>query len=356
MYSTPDAQLALSSAQNNDLTQRKRQMDALHGRLGDQRDKAQKLREACEGFESIFLQKMWEQMRATVPDDGYLHSKEEKFWQSMFDQELAKKMASAGGIGLGDMLFDQLSVTLLDVSRVSAPGKVDQTAPLRPLHPAQQHPEPLSPLTPLPIMAPSTKDIYTPLDEARITVNEPDTFGGLYDLASAVAAFSINDAVAAEAATEAEFPAPVIIPANPAALQPVETTVAPTGPPAVAEAAARQASLSEDGSHEAIMRRLAEIARAARAPQSDIDLLSGRAATTNQAKTAGLSADETAAAIPAEPADRFTASRLGNPERARSPQHNPVPDAPIVQRAANSTSGPRMQHPSARRREPMPEI
>lgn len=82
--------------------------------------KAKKLREACEGFESIFIQRMWQEMRNTLPKEGLLHSREEHFWQDMYDQELAKKMSSAGGIGLADMMYAQLSRSLGDASRVAA--------------------------------------------------------------------------------------------------------------------------------------------------------------------------------------------------------------------------------------------
>ena len=83
-------------------------------------DKEKKLRESCEGFESIFIQKMWEQMRATIPESGLLKGREEKFWQSMYDQELAKTMAGAGGIGLADMMYEQLSRSLRSASKSAA--------------------------------------------------------------------------------------------------------------------------------------------------------------------------------------------------------------------------------------------
>lgn len=82
--------------------------------------KAKKLREACEGFESIFIQKMWEDMRKTLPKSTLLHGREEQFWQGMYDQELAKKMTSVGGIGLADMMYAQLSRNLGDRSRQTA--------------------------------------------------------------------------------------------------------------------------------------------------------------------------------------------------------------------------------------------
>lgn len=109
-------------ATQNDLVRRKLEMDSLRKRLGDVKSKEEKLRESCEGFEAIFLQKMWEQMRKTVPKEGYLHSKDEEMYQSLFDVELCKKMAGAGGIGLADMLYEQLSQQLVNSGRTTTPG------------------------------------------------------------------------------------------------------------------------------------------------------------------------------------------------------------------------------------------
>ena len=84
------------------------------------REKDKKLRSACEGFESIFIQKMWEQMQNTVPKEGLMHSRDEKTWQSMYDQELAKEMTRAGGIGLADMMYEQLSRNLRSATACTA--------------------------------------------------------------------------------------------------------------------------------------------------------------------------------------------------------------------------------------------
>ena len=92
----------------------------LGGKNIDPAQKEKKLRESCEGFESIFIQKMWEEMRKTLPKSTLLHGKEEQFWQGMYDQELAKKMTSAGGIGLADMMYAQLSRGLASASRTTA--------------------------------------------------------------------------------------------------------------------------------------------------------------------------------------------------------------------------------------------
>ena len=95
-------------------------MEAVKKNLMPPVDKEKKLRDACEGFESIFIQKMWEQMRATIPEGNFLKGREEKFWQSMYDQELAKTMAGAGGIGLADMMYEQLSRSLSSASKHTA--------------------------------------------------------------------------------------------------------------------------------------------------------------------------------------------------------------------------------------------
>ncbi|HCG04901.1 MAG TPA: peptidase M23 [Desulfovibrio sp.] len=133
MTAPVDPKLATAASAQHELTQRKLEMDALRKRLRNDPSKEQKLREACEGFESIFVQKMWEQMRATLPKEGYLHSKEEEMWQSMYDQELAKKMTSAGGIGLADMIYEQLSTRLSDASRTTAPSSVREPVPVKPV-------------------------------------------------------------------------------------------------------------------------------------------------------------------------------------------------------------------------------
>lgn len=75
----------------------------------DQATKEKELRKAAEGFEAIFIQKMWDEMRASLPKNGLHHSKEEEYWQSMYSQELGKSMASVGGIGLADMMVEQMT-------------------------------------------------------------------------------------------------------------------------------------------------------------------------------------------------------------------------------------------------------
>ncbi|WP_165065297.1 rod-binding protein [Desulfovibrio sp. ZJ200] len=124
--STPltSARISPEAAQNEnarrELQGRLAGLGDLNGRKLSPEQKARKLREACEGFESVFIQKMWQEMRNTLPKGGLLQGREEKFWQDMYDQELSKKMTSAGGIGLADMMYAQLSRNLVSASRSAA--------------------------------------------------------------------------------------------------------------------------------------------------------------------------------------------------------------------------------------------
>ncbi len=100
----------MTSSSEQNMQMQKRSLETLGEQDLDEAKRA-KLRSASEGFEAIFIQRMWEQMRENVPKDGLMTSKDEKFWQSMYDQELSKSMASAGGIGLADMMMEQLDNT-----------------------------------------------------------------------------------------------------------------------------------------------------------------------------------------------------------------------------------------------------
>jgi flagellar protein FlgJ len=68
-----------------------------------------KLREACQGFEAMFLGIVLKEMRDTVPkDELFGESNEKEIMQSMLDEARVQEMAKAGGMGLGDMLYEQL--------------------------------------------------------------------------------------------------------------------------------------------------------------------------------------------------------------------------------------------------------
>lgn len=67
------------------------------------------LRDATDQLEAVFIQMMMKTMRNSVPETKgiFKKSEAEKMFSEMLDDEYAKKMSEAGGIGISDMLFDQ---------------------------------------------------------------------------------------------------------------------------------------------------------------------------------------------------------------------------------------------------------
>ncbi len=78
-----------------------------------------KLKEACSEFESIFMHQMLKEMRKTAnPKNSLVYGGQaEEIFSDMLDQERAKGMK----IGLGDMMFRQLSQSI--ISTTSKPHK-----------------------------------------------------------------------------------------------------------------------------------------------------------------------------------------------------------------------------------------
>lgn len=135
--------LAQQASDTRDLVRFKQEMDGLKARLSSRSDSKEKdLREACQNFEAVFISKLWQGMKSTVPKEGYLHSKQEDQYMSMFDKDFAETMSRAGGIGLADMIYDQLSQKLKETSREALSGGVE----IKPIHSepiALKEPEPI---------------------------------------------------------------------------------------------------------------------------------------------------------------------------------------------------------------------
>lgn len=69
------------------------------------------LRQVAKQFESLFINMMLKSMRessSSLFDDNYLSSNEMKFHQENLDNQLSLHMASVGGIGLADTLYQQM--------------------------------------------------------------------------------------------------------------------------------------------------------------------------------------------------------------------------------------------------------
>jgi Rod binding domain-containing protein len=136
---------------------------------------------------------MWEQMRATIPESGLLKGREERFWQSMYDQELAKTMAGAGGIGLADMMYEQLSRTLRSASKDTADAVSGPSGFAEAVAPA-----PLLRAAPPPHAASAAEGVAAPAHQQKSSA-----LAGLYSEAVAPEAAPVP---AAPAATVAQVP------------------------------------------------------------------------------------------------------------------------------------------------------
>ena len=68
------------------------------------------LKDATQQFEAIFIQQMYKEMRNSVPDDGLIpRGNADDVYAQMLDLEAAKITAQQGGIGLADLMMEQLS-------------------------------------------------------------------------------------------------------------------------------------------------------------------------------------------------------------------------------------------------------
>ena len=72
------------------------------------------LKEACQGFEAIFIQSMMKSMRSTLPGDAlFKDSHGMDIYTSMHDQYLAENIARGGNAtGIGEYLYRQLQESL----------------------------------------------------------------------------------------------------------------------------------------------------------------------------------------------------------------------------------------------------
>lgn len=86
-------------------------LNALKG-LSNGDKSPESLRAVAQQFESIFVKMMLDSMRdanAVFAEGNYLNSSETDFYQDMMDNQLSVSMAKGKGIGLADVIFEQLN-------------------------------------------------------------------------------------------------------------------------------------------------------------------------------------------------------------------------------------------------------
>jgi flagellar protein FlgJ len=69
----------------------------------------QQLKAVTQQFEAVFIQQMFKEMRNTIPDGGMIEKDNaDDIYTQLQDAEAAKVMAQQGGIGLADLMLQQL--------------------------------------------------------------------------------------------------------------------------------------------------------------------------------------------------------------------------------------------------------
>jgi flagellar protein FlgJ len=99
------------------------------------------LREAARQFESIFAKMMLSSMRAASFGDSLLGSDQQDFYQGMFDDQMAVELTRGKGLGLADMLVQQLTrAGLASPPPARVPGAVlpETAAPPTSVSPLQE--------------------------------------------------------------------------------------------------------------------------------------------------------------------------------------------------------------------------
>ncbi|HMU75324.1 MAG TPA: rod-binding protein [Elusimicrobiota bacterium] len=78
----------------------------------------ERLKQACRGFESLFLHTLLKEMRSTEAPAALEGSGPARdITRDLYDQALSEEMSRAGGLGVGPLLYRQLNR-----AQVPAPG------------------------------------------------------------------------------------------------------------------------------------------------------------------------------------------------------------------------------------------
>ena len=89
------------------------------GKLGSEKG----IEKVSRDFESVFLHKLLTARRKTVPKSGLLDSFASDMYQSMMDEEIAKEMSTKKGMGMGEMIYNELS----NINRVRRGQSIQST-------------------------------------------------------------------------------------------------------------------------------------------------------------------------------------------------------------------------------------
>lgn len=72
------------------------------------RQEETKLKDACQQFESLFLSQILKEMRKSIPKDEDDKKQDKEMYEELMFDEIAKSMAASGGIGMANILYQQM--------------------------------------------------------------------------------------------------------------------------------------------------------------------------------------------------------------------------------------------------------
>ena len=87
------------------------------------RDERAELRRMAHALESVFLNQLFQAMRASVPQEASSDGAAGELFTGMFDEQIAGMSAQHQSRGLGEALYHQLARRLDDAS---SPGAVEK--------------------------------------------------------------------------------------------------------------------------------------------------------------------------------------------------------------------------------------
>lgn len=99
---------------NNALPMASNTVDASSSALTTKTESAQKQQEILDAaiqFEALLISSMLKSMRATIGEDSLTGSEHQSLYMEMMDVEIAQKIASGGGLGLQEMITQQMGST-----------------------------------------------------------------------------------------------------------------------------------------------------------------------------------------------------------------------------------------------------
>ncbi|MGV8118551.1 MAG: rod-binding protein [Vulcanimicrobiota bacterium] len=67
-----------------------------------------KLKDACQQFESLFLSQILKEMKKSIPKSDEEGGKDKEMYEELMYDEIAKSMAASGGVGMANILYQQM--------------------------------------------------------------------------------------------------------------------------------------------------------------------------------------------------------------------------------------------------------